>query len=360
MRTIWERYVVFETLKVFALFLGCFLGLFIAIDYSIHMQRFLHSQAIRVPDIALYYGLQFIKRANLLVPLSLLVATIRVLTSLSASRELLALQAGGVSLKRILRPLIILGVIAALFNIYNAEFLLPKATTFIDNFSASHLKPPSEKRNARLRVVDLKDGSRLAFQKFDPKTTTFHDLFWIRSTDDIWRIKTLTLDAKQPKEAPTGYFVDHISRGSDGGLHKTTSYSAIRLEPLKAGAYLQHKVARSLENSAPHSIIRSLRKEANPDSSHYNEMLSILTAKCAFPFLSPLVVLSAAPLCARFRRHTSYFLHYALGIFGFIAFFVLLNAASILGQNQVMSPVAAIIAPLALAYGWAIWKFSKL
>lgn len=360
LNTIWERHLLLETLKIFFLFLGCFLAIYIAIDYSIHMQRFMHSQALRIADVALYYGLQFIKRAHLLIPLALLVATIRVLTSLSSSRELLALQAAGLPLRRILRPFLVLGIAAAAFNLYNAQYLLPRATDFIDTFSASHLKQPSERKNARLRVVDLKDGTRLAFQKFDNHSTTFHDLFWIRSSDDIWRIKSLKLDRSQPNQSPVGYYVDHMTRGPDGGLHKTASYTSLTLEPLKAGSYLQRRIVKSPENSSLSRLFHAIRKETNPDSPHYSENLSLLTAKCAFPLLSPLVIIGAAPSCTRFRRHTSYFLHYTLGIFGFIAFFVLLNAASILGQNQVISPIAAILTPLAIAYGWSLWRFLRI
>ena len=359
LRSIWERYILVETLKVFFLFLVCFFAFYIAIDYSIHMQRFLHSRALSLPDIGLYYGLQFIKHANVLIPLALLVATIRVLTNLNSSRELLALQAGGLHLRRILRPFLLLGIAGAAFNLANVQYLLPRANDFIDTFSASHLKQPSEKRNARMRVLDLKDGSRLAFQKFNKETTTFHDLFWIRSSDDIWRIKTLRLDKTQPNAAPMGYFVDHIARSSDSGLHKAASYPSLPFEQLKASAFLQKRVVQSRGNRSLSALVKSLNDETNSDSAHYYEMLSALTTKCALPFLSPLVILSIAPACARFRRYSSPFLFYVLGIFGFIAFFVLINAASILGQNQVFSPIAAILAPLVVAYSFSLWKYWK-
>lgn len=360
MPTLWQRYLLRETIKIFILFLGCFLSLYVAIDYSVHMQSFLHTHALRFSDIALYYGLQFIKRANLLVPLALLVATIRVLTSLNAQRELLALQAAGLPLRKILRPFLFLGIVATAFNFYNAEYLLPRAADYIDAFAASHLKAPSERKSARLRVVDLKDGSRLAFQKFDKKTSTFHDLFWIRSIDDIWRIKTLTIDRSQPNLPPTGTFVDRITRGPDGGLHKTASYPTLSIPGLKAGGYLEKQPVKNPSNQSFRELLHILRKETNPDSSYYNEILSVLVSKCALPLLSPLVILCMAPYCTRFKRHSSSFFLYTVGIFGFIAFFVLLNAASILGQSQVISPFAATLVPLGLAYGLFTWKFVRL
>ncbi len=360
-RTLWQRHLLLETLKLFFLFLGCFLALYIAIDYSMQMQRFARSHELHILDIATYYGFQVIKRANLLIPLALLVATIRVLTSLNSRRELLAMQAGGLSLRKISGPFLLLGITATLFNLYSIEFLLPHATEYIDRFAHQHLKPlPSEKKQKRLRVVNLKDGSSLTFRKFDKQTATFYDLFWIRSSDDIWRIKSLTIDQSKENLPPLGLFVDHITRGTDGGLHKTNSYTSLRLAPLKAGAYLEKRTVVLPENRSLHSLVHSLKRESNPHSSVYNELLSHLTLKFTLPFLSPLVILAAFPPCTRFSRHTSYFQHFALGIFGFITFFVILHAASILGQNQVISPVRAILVPLGLAYGLSFWKFIKI
>lgn len=231
MKTIWQRYIYAELLKTTIFFLVCFFLLFVAIDYSVHMQGFLRSAHLSFLDVATYYGFRFIKNCDLLIPLALLVATIKLLRGMNHRNELLALQAAGLPLKRLMRPFLIVALFATIMNLAIAEWLFPASLQFNEQFQTSHLKSTSEEvRLERVRVLDLKDGSRLTFHSFDNKTATFHDLFWIRSLDDIWRIKTLTIDREHPKEAPVASYVDHIKRGEDGGLHKIASYPAMRLE----------------------------------------------------------------------------------------------------------------------------------
>ena len=98
---IWKRYILCEILKVFFLFLGCFFFLYSLIDYSLHMQDFIIDKRIQISHITTYYLFQFIKRADLLIPLALLISTLKVLFSLNSRGELIALQSSGVPAKKI-------------------------------------------------------------------------------------------------------------------------------------------------------------------------------------------------------------------------------------------------------------------
>src|SRR5690348_8415177 len=86
--SIWQRYLFREILKVFFLFLGCFFFLYSILDYSLHMQDFLVDKQIHLGHLFIYYFYQFIKRADLLIPLALLIATLKVLFSFNARGEL--------------------------------------------------------------------------------------------------------------------------------------------------------------------------------------------------------------------------------------------------------------------------------
>lgn len=350
---IWQRYLYKEILKVIFLSLFCFFLLFVVIDYSVHMRGFLRMKHLDLLMIAAYYGLQFIRHLDILFPLALLVASIKVLRSMSEKHELLALQAAGLPLKRIMRPFLVIASLAVAANFCMAEFLLPTSNSYAENFQTSYLKRPISEKS-RLRVLELKDGSRLAFHSFDGQTATFHDLFWIRSTDDIWRIKSLQLDKNRPKEAPLCYFADHICRTQEGGLHKIESYEEIRLEPLKASSFQIKKSQISFENFSISKLFKML--QTNPTA----EITAEVSMKCAKPFLSLLVVLAIAPFCLRFSRLSSAMPLYSLGIFGTIAYFVAIQAGGILTQNQILSPWLSIAAPLALLLCWSSLRFSKL
>ena len=117
--SIWQRYLFREILKVFFLFLGCFFFLYSIMDYSLHMQDFFVDKQIHLDHLFIYYFYQFIKRADLLIPLAFLIATLKVLFSFNARGELVALQASGLSSRKILRPFFLFAS-SALFSTLQA------------------------------------------------------------------------------------------------------------------------------------------------------------------------------------------------------------------------------------------------
>src|ERR1700722_2577297 len=87
-RTIWGRYFLSQMLKCFFLFIFCFYGLYMLIDFSSHATHFHHShQAILWKEVGLYYLADFSKRVEVLIPFALLISTIKVLTSLNQHHE---------------------------------------------------------------------------------------------------------------------------------------------------------------------------------------------------------------------------------------------------------------------------------
>jgi lipopolysaccharide export system permease protein len=92
---IWERYFLKETLKIFFLFLFCFYGLYVLIDYASHTSGLPHHQIkISGKELIRYYLFIFSSRAEILIPFALLISTIKTICSLNISRELVALKGG--------------------------------------------------------------------------------------------------------------------------------------------------------------------------------------------------------------------------------------------------------------------------
>jgi lipopolysaccharide export system permease protein len=353
--SIWQRYLFREILKVFFLFLGCFFFLYSLMDYSLHMQDFLVDKQIHLTHLFIYYFYQFIKRADLLIPLALLIATLKVLFSFNARGELVALQASGLSSKKILRPFFLLALFCTLFNALSMEFLLPSSLNFLDRFRESHFKHMSSGRKEPIHVIHLKDRSKIVYQKEDQEKQLYFDVFWIRTADDIWRMKYLSTNPDQPM----GYFVDHIICSPEGSFEKTASFEqmafpSFRLQPDPTG-----KGYIPIENRKPSELFRMLAHKRATTAFEYPQALTHLLHKCMMPLLSFLVIIAAAPFCFRHSRSLPVFFTYAIALFAFIAFTAYLDSALILGETQVLSAYNAILLPFALCFAGFGWKFFK-
>lgn len=352
-KTLWERYLFREILKVFFLFLGCFFFLYALIDYSMHMQDFIVDKRIQISHIVIYYFFHFIKRADLLIPLALLISTLKVLFALNARGELIALQASGLPRKKILRPFFSIALTCVLFNLMSSECLLPSSLNFLDRFRQEHFKHYESRPHRRepIHVLHLKDRSKIIYQTVDSDKKLFHDVFWIRSVDEIWRMQSLSADP----ENPIGFYVDHLQRNSDSNFEKVESFDQYRFSKFRWQPDPTGKGYTPLENRALSELVRLLQK-SKTTAYEYPQVLTHLLFKIAMPFLSLLVVTAGAPFCLRYSRNLPIFFTYAIALFAFIAFFALMDAAVILGENLVISPYLAILAPIILC--WAAFSYN--
>ena len=348
LQTIWERYILRETCKVFSLFLGCFFFLYALIDYSLHMQDFIIDKQMQISHVATYYVFQFIKRADLLIPLALLIATLKVLFAMNTRGELIALQSSGLSRRKILRPLFFMGLLCALFNLISSEFFLPASLNHLDSFREQHFKHSRHgNRKQPVYLLPLKDHSKIVYQTEDEEKKLYLDVFWIRSTDEIWRMHSLSSDP----DNPVGRFVDHLKRGKAGNFEKIESFETYRFDKFRWQADPTGKGSIPLENRKLSELLRLSIQKNKVTSYEYPQALTYLLFKLTIPFLSLLVIAAGAPFCLRHSRNLPLFFTYALALFGFIAFFALMDAAVILGENLILSPYVAILLPLSLCWG---------
>jgi lipopolysaccharide export system permease protein len=354
---IWKRYFLKEALKVFCLVLFSFYFLYALIDYSIHMQDFIKDKKIQIADLLIYYGVQFIKRANLLIPLALLIASIKVLSSFNMRRELVALQTAGISTKTLTRPFFLIATFCSCFSLLSSEFLLPKALNFADQFHNAHFRhAASGNRRERMHVLTLKDNSKLVYQTYNSAKNAFFDVIWIRSADDIWRIKYLRADSANP----VGEYADHLQRNAQGEIEKVGSFDTLVFDEIKWRRNAENIGHIPIENRKISELYRMLFQKKTASSYEISEVLTQFCFKLLLPSLSFLCVIAIAPFCVRYSRGLKLFFLYSFGLFGFIAFYALLDAAVIIGENHVVSPIAAILFPFAASFAFFSWKFGEM
>ncbi|MBS0619937.1 MAG: LptF/LptG family permease [Verrucomicrobia bacterium] len=359
MSKLWEKYILTEIFKVFFLFLGCFFFLYAMIDYSLHMEDFIVDKRIQFSHIAYYYLLQFIKRSALLIPLALLVSTLKVLFGMNARRELLALQASGIPIRKILRPFFSIAILCCLFNLISLQFFLPSSLNHLDHFREKHFKHCRHgKRKEPIHVLPLKDRSKILYQTLDKEKNLYLDVFWIQSIDEIWRMRSLSTNP----EEPVGTYVDHLKRNKEGNFEKAESFDTYSFSGFRWQKDPTGKGYIPLENRSISGLFHLLKEKAKTTAYEYPQALTYFLFKCTMPLLCILVVLASAPWCLRYARNQPQLLIYAIALFTFVSFFALMDAAVILGENQIFSPYVAILLPpllLTLCFSFKYYKTTR-
>jgi lipopolysaccharide export system permease protein len=355
---IWQRYFLAEILKTFFLFLGCFFFLYALADYSMHMQEILKNKKIATTDLLIYYGMLFSKRCDLLLPLSLLIASVKVLTSLNKRNELLALQTSGIAVHKLSRPFFFVGLICVAISYCNFEIIAPKSLNYVDRFEKKYLKKKNTRKKEKggIHSLPLEDGTRLLYQSYDKNTEEFFDLFWVLSVDEMYHIKTLTL----AEGKAFGTFVDHLKRGPGGEIQKTASYPSLFFKDLHLNFDLQDHFSKPMENR---SISELFKITLNKRPLFYESQTAVYTHlyfKLLMPWLPILVLIGVVPFCVPSIRFLPTFVIFSVTIFGYITFFTVMDGCVILGEAQVLPPFWAIFTlPILFFLGFGT-RFAKL
>lgn len=355
---IWERYFYQQLLKNAGLFLLIFYGLYILIDYASHLSGVnYHHSKLKMGEFLLHYLSEFSLRADILLPFALLIGTIHTLCQMNLHSELIALLAGGYSLKRLLRPFLLTGLIGVALLYLNNEIFLPKALKNISRLDTKYAKSRSKNQNLTMaESIRLDNGALLIYKDFDRASQQLFEVYFLPSLEEVWRIEIL-----EPfSHPPQGYGVDYFKR-DEGVLAYQNSYAT---SPFPSMQWDEKKLSETL--TLPKELPLSTLMQAPPESAQAEEnekaarTLTALYQKLALPWLALLAIIGPAPFCLRFSRQLPVFFIFAFSIFGLVAIYLVMDAFIMLGERQVLSPSTAIFAPMGVFMFLFLYRYCRL
>jgi len=187
--TILDRYILKKVLTpFFCCFLG-FIGIWFIFDLSDNLQDFIHGNAA-MDALLEYYGSQIPQIIVMCLPIALLLALLYSLTAMSRSNEIISMMGAGLSLTRIIAPLIAVGV------------LLSAATAYFNYESAPHA--------AEIRKQMLSDIKRGKKRDFKIKGHLFRNRVDMRT----WYVNSFNVKKETLKE------VQIIQQNENGDILK--------------------------------------------------------------------------------------------------------------------------------------------
>lgn len=357
MITTWEKYFYRELFKSIFLFLLIFYGLYCLIDYASHLSgAHYHHSKLGVGELIVHYLCEFSARAEILIPFALLIGTIHTLCKLNVHSELVALLAGGFSVHRLMRPYIILGLLGVSLLYLNNEFFLPPAMKRLSRLDEKYLHQKKALNKDRAHHLTLLDGTHLIYGDFDASQERLLDVYWIPSFEQVWHMAEL-----DPfKESPMGYTVDHFKKEKGVFAHASSTAQ----EKFSSMRFNKKTLSETLL-SPDHVPLSKLIAEAPKESAalENEKSASALTAlyrKLTLPWLALLAILGPAPFCMRFSRQLPVFLLFTTGIFALVAFYLLIDATTVLGERQLISPALAIFVPSSFFAALFLYRFMKM
>lgn len=358
LKTIWSRYFLKEIFHVFFLFLFCFYGLYVIIDYTSHSTSFhQHQNRFDWYQFLVYYGTEFVRRSDVLVPFGLMVATVRTLTKLNQHNELTALRAAGIPLATLMRPFIHVGLLFTTLLYVNEQWVLPYSMNLmrqIDETKSSYKRKQHNQLSAQHLV--LEDESTLIFQSYDSTHGLFFDSYWVRSPDEFYRILYLDPHA----DIPTGEYVDTIKRQENGLLSLTSTAVKQSFPQMIFNKKTLTETITPIDDLSLTKLWEKRPTEGIINSDKEAHAVTALYRKLTLPWLCLFAVLAPMPLCVRFNRQIPIFFLYAINIFGLVAVYLILDAAQVLGKRQFTDPFIVTWLPFLFFFSLFGYRFYRM
>src|SRR6266516_4224525 len=169
-----DRYVIRNFLQVYFYCIAGFISIWLIFDVSDNISTFI-DQHVPLSLVARYYGTQIPQVFIILLPVSLLLSLLFALGRMSRANEIVSMLTAGVSLPRVLLPLIGMGLLTVAASMALNYSLAPHSELARKAFlSEAHSRPG---RYIQGQIFRNRTDSRTWFiQDFLPRSTTFNNV----------------------------------------------------------------------------------------------------------------------------------------------------------------------------------------
>lgn len=355
-----DRYLLRSFLKALGGALGVFLSVTIVVDLFERLDTFIDND-VALPLVMQYYGATLPFLVSVILPIAILLGVLFSLGGMARRNELVAMTSAGVSLYRILAPLLLAGLALSVLGLAFSVELAPRGTRHANRIWDHEIKGrPLVRGTTRRDLNYLGAGGRLfLIRHFDGQKGRMED-----AVVQQFAGGTLVqrLDAKSA-EWVEGHWVfrDGYLRGfHENGPPSVESFTERVFEEIRETPrdFLQ------IVGEPDEMTLGELRDQARRTESSGGDPVRLRVeehSRWAFPFAAFVVILLGAPLTGAIRRG-GHALGFGLALLVGFGYYILLRIGQTYGLSGALPPWAAAWLPNAVflvAGAAGLWKTRK-
>ena len=333
-----SRYIIIEIIKYFSMTLVCVLAMFIAIDYLNYMDKFIEA------NISLWRSMQYVLYKTPFicsqgVPVVLLMAILIVFGLMSKHKELVAINAGGISIYALIKPVMVVCAAMTLFIFVLTEHLVPNAT----------LKSNAIRYQEIRKTVDVSKHEKNIWIKGHRKIT--HIKFFDPASQAIFGFTQYRFDGQfqlvQRVDARKGSYMDGEWELADGMVQirnkkngYNTSFYSSRKENLELHPQDFKQIVRQsaeMDYGELREYVRKVEREGYDGTVYKVD----LYAKSAYPFICIIMGLVGIGLAAKRQLNSGIPLSITYGLAIRFSYWIFQSFCVSLGYGGLIPPLIA-------------------
>jgi len=177
------RYLFTNLLKPLLYLLLAFTLLFIIADLMDNADKFFEAGTPAI-EMVYYYTLRLPSMVIMIVPVCLLLATLYSLSSLTRHSEIIAMRASGVSIYRIVRPYIAMGLLCMLFTAIVNEVTGPRFAYRADQFVERQKRDSDDVYYEQIAFKNASANHIWYVKQFDTRSFSMQDITLVQQRED--------------------------------------------------------------------------------------------------------------------------------------------------------------------------------
>ncbi|WP_245850396.1 LptF/LptG family permease [Longimonas halophila] len=336
--TRFDWHIVARVLKGFALFVSALIVFFIVLHWVEYNDDFVDRGADMSEIFRVYYPAYIPEIVRLISPLAIFLSCIYVTGKLAQEVQLIALQTSGVSLYRLMRPYLLVGVTLTLVMFGFNGWVVPRANEVVVQYDNEYLHPERQtievseihRQNDPRSIVSVgyydtgeQRAHHVSLQRFDEQQH-LRERFdadrmdWVDSLQ-VWRmvgVTERTFPDDQPMQQAYHSRMDTTLQITPRDLARTAR-DVEAMTVTEARYYLE-----SLQRSGAGQLGRPL-------VAYYN--------KFAYPVANLILVLIAVPLAA-VRRRGGQAVRFGIGLFVALLYLAAQKLSEPFGYAETLDP----------------------
>lgn len=329
-----DRYLLKRLLWPLALIFLAFVGIFIVVDLFDHAHTFIDN-SVPVPVVALYYFYYLPLIVVLMSPIAMLLATMLSLGRLSKRNEIMALKGSGVTLYRVMLPVLALAFVLSTASLFIAETIVPPATRKRIEIEEDHIKRNAE-RAVRNEIIYLRpDGAIFLARRFNVRKQTAEDVTIEEFDDELRPLSRIDAETARWEDGHWVFYKGRLRRFTSEG-EEVTGFDTLDL-PYSEPAPSDLTRRRLEPNEMGSKELRAYVTKLRSSGTEARELAVELRLKYSFPFVTLIMTLLGAPLALGTRK-TGFALSFAAALAISFLYYGLIQVGEVLGKEGILAP----------------------
>jgi lipopolysaccharide export system permease protein len=333
--TILDRYLVKKF--IFNLFFGifAFVIVFLVIDLVENIDKFIDLK-VKFITILIYYLYYIPYIISLTLPMSMLLACLFALGSMSQHNEIIAQKSAGISLYRITLPLLLLALLISILSGFFNELVVPVTNQARFDLYRYDIKNIPRSIGTRRNNIDIQDqkNRKVSIMYYDgsSKEALSVSIQYFNGPLLIQR-----LDAKKMLWQDSSWVLqDIVERTISDSLEQLSSYPQLVMKDLNFKPESLLEVQKSPEEMS-YSELKIFIGEMDRIGAEIRKWVVELYLKISYPFSNFIIILFGAPIAAQKRRSGT---AVGIGISLMVCFvyFIIMRTGQVMGYQGTLVP----------------------